>query len=102
MSYFFFLLRITEISEDGAYIYGLHLEAAHWDGTFLDEQIFHRPIESFPIVHIKVLTSTSFKLRIFLNGKYHEPFFTAHRNREFQCRASVRVSGLLYIGSRHF
>lgn len=40
--------------EGGIYVYGLYLEAAHWNGTHIDEQVFHQPREQFPMIHIKV------------------------------------------------
>lgn len=44
----------VESVEGGALIYGLYLEAAHWNGMFIDEQIHHQAIEKFPMIHIKV------------------------------------------------
>lgn len=52
---FLIFYRDTNVINDGIFMHGLFLEAAHWNGTFLDEQIQHKTTESFPMVHIKVL-----------------------------------------------
>lgn len=56
----FFCSAIDVTKEDGIFIHGLFLEAAHWNGTFIDEQILHKPVESFPMIHIKVFRTFFF------------------------------------------
>lgn len=61
---------VENVTKDSISIHGLFLEAAHWNEKFIDEQILHKPVETFPVIHIKVKNICRNELLIFLkNGE---------------------------------
>lgn len=95
-----FFIRPTESADDGAYIYGLYLEAAHWNGAYIEEQIIHQPIESFPMVHMKVKQLYSSKKFRILNEKKLK--FSADGSQTIRCWHASEVSHLLHIEKMPF
>lgn len=100
----FFCSAIDAMKEDGIFIHGLFLEAAHWNGTFIDEQILHKPVESFPMIHIKVFRILIFEI-FMKSSRYIDKstqFFAADGNEQIQCKRPIRVSRILHTETGHF
>lgn len=50
------VLHLSDTCSDAcvAFIHGLYLEGAHWNGTFIDEQLHLEPFELFPMIRLQV------------------------------------------------
>ncbi|XP_031627371.1 dynein heavy chain 12, axonemal [Contarinia nasturtii] len=52
--------RSLDGSNEGYSIYSFYLESAHWNGSFIEEQMTNKSIEPFPMIHLKPIQIKEF------------------------------------------